>query len=112
MPVCDHDGEEFGRVREVFLGAVSDKTNQDEVGPVTAPERGWRDDTLVDNLAEIFADEPLPEVLRDRLLREGFVRIDSHGLFASDAFALPDQIESVSGDCVRLRVARDELIKR
>jgi hypothetical protein len=112
MRVCDNAGDEFGRVREVFLGAVSDKANERGVGPVTAPEREWRDESLVDNIAEIFADDPLPEVLRDRLLREGFIRIDTHGLFASDAFALPDQIESVSGDCVRLRLTRDELIKR
>ncbi len=70
-----------------------------------------REDTLVDNLAEAFAgDEELPEAVRGRLLRHGYIRIDTSGLFASNRFAMPDQIESVSDDCVRLRVAKDELI--
>jgi hypothetical protein len=54
----------------------------------------------------------MPKVLRDRLLRHGFIRIDTHGLFASDRFALPDQIESVSEDCIQLRLSKDELIER
>jgi hypothetical protein len=112
MRVCDSAGEEIGRVREIFLGAVSDIKDQPGVGPATTSETAWRNETLVDNLAEAFADDPLPEVLRDRLLREGYIRIDTHGLFASDRFALPDQIDSISEDCVRLRLTREELIKR
>ena len=112
MRVCDSAGEEIGRVREVFLGAVSDKADQQGTGPATASRPELREATLVDQLAEAFADDPLPEVLRERLLREGFIRIDTHGLFASDRFALPDQIESVSDDCVRLRLAKDEMIER
>jgi hypothetical protein len=33
-------------------------------------------------------------------------------LFAADRYVLPDQIAGVSGDRVRLKVSRDELIKR
>lgn len=112
MRVCESDGQEIGTVRRVYLGAVSDTTEYREVGPATASDPSWRDDNLIDNLAEAFsADDPLPETLRGRLLREGFIRIDTHGLFASDRFALPDQIDSVSDDCVRLKLTRDELIK-
>ncbi|HSL28704.1 MAG TPA: hypothetical protein VK900_05840 [Anaerolineales bacterium] len=111
MRVCDSAGNEIGTVRQVFLGATADTPNTPGAGPATASTPGLRDETLVDQIAEIFSDDPLPEVLRDRLLREGFIRIDTHGLFASDRFALPDQIESVSDDCVRLRLAKDELIK-
>ena len=113
MRVCDNMGDEIGTVRTVFLGAVSDHKDEQGGGPATAPDPGWRDETLVDNLAEAFAgDEPLPESLRGRLLRHGFIRIDTSGLFASDRFALPDQIESVSEECVRLSVTRDELIEK
>lgn len=112
MRVCDGDGQEIGTVRQVFLGATSDKTKEHEVGPASSPEPNLRDDTLVDNLAEAFsAEEPLPDTLRGRLLREGFIRIDTHGLFASDRFALTDQIASVSDDCVQLRLTKDELIE-
>ena len=112
MRVCNNTGEEIGSVREVFLGAVSENMNELGRGPATASTPEMRDETLVDNLAEAFADyDSLPETVRERLLRHGFIRIDTHGLFASDRYALPDQIESVSDDCVRLRATVDELIK-
>jgi hypothetical protein len=113
MRVCDNRGQDIGSVRQVFLGAVSEQANEQGRGPATASNPEWRDESLVDNLAEAFsADEPLPEALRGRLLRHGFIRIDTSGIFASDRFALPDQIESISEDCVRLRLTKDELIER
>lgn len=113
MRVCDNTGQDIGSVRQVFLGAVSEQTNEKGRGPATAPDPGWRDESLVDNLTEAFsADDPLPEALRGRLLRHGFIRIDTSGVFTSDRYALPDQIDSVSDDCVRLRLAKDELIER
>lgn len=111
MRVCDRDDNEIGTVRRVFLGAVTEETNGQGGGPATAPDPDMRDDSLVDNLAEAFAGDPLPEVLRARLLHAGFIRIDTHGLFASDRFAMPEQIASVSEDCVRLRLTKDELDK-
>jgi hypothetical protein len=112
MSVCDRDGHEIGKVRQVFLGEVTDQANDRGGGPATASSPDMRDETLIDNLAEVFAaDEPLPETVRGRLLRHGFIRIDTDGLFAADRFALPEQITSVSDDCVQLRVTKDELIK-
>ena len=113
MRVIDRDGEEIGTVRRVFLGAVSDEMHERGKGPATAPDPEIRDDSLFDNLAEAFsADDPLPEALRGQLLRQGFIRIDSAGLFASDRYATPDQIETVSDDIVRLNLAKDDLIDR
>lgn len=113
MRVYDSNGDEIGKVRKVFLGAVSDEAHQRGGGPATAPDPEMRDDSLFDNLAEAFsADDPLPEALRGQLLRQGFIRIDTAGLFASDRYATPDQIESVSDDTVRLNLTKDELIER
>jgi hypothetical protein len=112
MQVCDNTGNEIGTVHRVFLGAVSEEQSARGGGPATASTPELRDDTLIDYFARAFADEPLPEVLRERLLRHGFIHIDTSGLFASDRFALPDQIESVSDNCVRLRLTKDELIER
>ena len=113
MDVCDNEGEKIGSVRKVFLGAVTDEMDERGRGPATASNSEWRDETLVDNIAEAFsADDPLPEAVRGRLLRLGFIRIDTSGLFASDRYVLPDQIESISDDCVRLRLSKDELIER
>lgn len=112
MRVCDNTGDEIGTVRQVFLGEVSEETNERGGGPATVSTPELRDETILDYVAKAFADEPLPETLRDRLLRHGFIHIDTHGLFASDRFALPDQIDSISDDCVRLRLTKDELIER
>lgn len=112
MRVCDHTSNEIGTVRRVFLGAVSEKENERGGGPAAPSVSELRGETLIDYIAEIFADEPLPDVLRERLLREGFIHIDTSGWFASDRLALPDHIESVSDDCVRLRMTKDELIER
>jgi hypothetical protein len=64
-------------------------------------------------LTEIFAaNDELPEELRSRLLRHGYIRIDGSGLFASDYYVISDQIASVSKDRLQLNVLRDQLIKR
>ena len=79
---------------------------------------GWhryvreRDDTLIDNIAEAFRVDELPEPIRKRLLHQGFVRLDAAGLFAADRYIMPEQIDSVSGEGLMLNVSRDELIKR
>jgi hypothetical protein len=113
MHVHDSHGDDIGTVLKVFFGAVSDEMHERGKGPATAPDPEMREDSLVDNLAEAFsADEPLPEALRGRLLRQGFIRIDTAGLFASDRYATPDQIESVSDDTVRLNLSKDDLIER
>jgi hypothetical protein len=112
MQVCDNTDNEIGTVRRVFLGAVSDETDDRGGGPATASTPKLREDTLIEYLAKAFVNESLPEVVRERLLRNGFVQIDTHGLFASDRFVVPDQIESVSDECVHLRLAKDELIER
>lgn len=110
MRVYDREDNEIGTVRKVFLGSVTEEMDERGGGPATASSPAVRDDTLVDNLVEAFAvDEPLPETIRARLLRQGFIRIDVSGLFASDRFAMPEQIASVSDDRVRLRLTKEEL---
>ena len=52
----------------------------------------------------------LPEEVRERLLLEGFVRIDARGLLEPDRYALTDQVLSVSEDRVVLNVTKAELI--
>ena len=47
----------------------------------------------------------------ERLLREGYVRIDADGLFAADRYILPEQIATVSADEVVLNVDKRALIK-
>ena len=56
-------------------------------------------------------DDELPRSERDRLIREGYIRIDSAGLFASDRYATADQIVAVEGGSVQLGVASNALLK-
>jgi hypothetical protein len=54
-------------------------------------------------------DEDLPREGRDALVRQGYIRIDSAGLFAADMYATADQVAQVGADGVVLSVGRDAL---
>lgn len=57
-------------------------------------------------------NEPdLPAPLAERLLREGYVKIDSKGLFRRDLYVGANQIGQVDGDVVHLSVPRSDLAK-
>jgi PRC-barrel domain len=112
MTVYDRAGEKIGTVEHVYLGEMSNEVDKRGGGPVTAPSPGRGESSLIEDVANaIFPSNQVPETLRQRLLRHGFMRIDSTGLFAADRYVMPDQIADVSKDRVRLRVTRDELIK-
>ena len=67
--------------------------------------------SLLEDLAQIFTPDTMPEPVRARLLRHRFIRIDTTGLFAADRCAMPEQITSVSGDRVTLGVTYEELMQ-
>lgn len=112
MDVYDREGDKVGTVKEVFLGTsseeaeeyVSDTDNED--GPSLYP-----DGSLLDNLAEAFADEELPEAVRARLLQHGYLRVDG-GLLQDDYFVIADHIVGVTDEGVRLNERKGELLHR
>jgi hypothetical protein len=110
MKVYDRMDNEIGTVDRVKMS--DDNPATEEVEAVTADEPPRRRDTFLDALADVFSPDELPEVVRERLLQQGFIRIDSSGLFSADRYVLPDQIMSVSGEGVTLNVTKDELVKR
>lgn len=112
MGVYDRDDHYLGKVERLYMGASTPAENELGEGAATARNPDVRNDTLMDDIAKVFAPDNVPEVLRSRLLHDGFIRIDAAGLFAADRYVLPDQIASVAGDHVRLKASRDELIKR
>jgi hypothetical protein len=113
MTVHDRTGQKIGTVEHVYFGAVSQEADTRGAGPTTAPSPGGHESSLIKDFAKaIAAGDEMPEPLRQRLLRHGFIRIDSSGLFAADRNVMPEQIEDVSDGRIRLRVTRDELIKR
>jgi hypothetical protein len=66
--------------------------------------------TLLDFIAAVFRDDDLPDEIRERLLREGFVRVDAIGLLEPDRYVLPNQIEAVVNDQIRPKVGKAALI--
>jgi len=109
MDVFDLNGDKIGEVKFVRLS--------DEIASTEYPETataGKVDDTnssLIEDIADVFTDWPeLPEEMRQRLLRSGFVRI-GRGLLKSDLVAMPEQIANVTQDAVYLNAAEDTLLK-
>jgi hypothetical protein len=111
MTVYDSMQKPIGKVDDFKFSENEDDPN---VMPadVDGTDRRNARETVLESIAEAFGKEDLPEVLRDRLLTEGYIRLDTKGLLAKDRFILPDQIASAVGDEVRLNVAKEDLIKR
>lgn len=110
MRVLDSAGNEIGKIDDFKF---SENADQPDVQPtdIDAADR-QQQGGLMEDIAEAFDPDGMPEVLRDRLLSEGYIRLDTHGLFAADRYILPEQIASASGDEVVLNVGKDELMKR
>lgn len=108
MEVYDSDGEKVGKVDYVRFG----EEDLGELGTQAATPSQMAEDknTLFDNLADVFTDaNDIPETLRGRLLRYGYIKIDT-GLLKSDRFVESTQIAGIVDDHVNLHVTRDELL--
>lgn len=111
MEVYDLDGERIGTVDQVYMGESSPRAHDLGRGAQSISTTDPTPDSIVEVVARAFDDDRLPQVFRERLLMNGFIRINADGLFAADRYAMPDQIASVSGDRVTLKVHRKDLIK-
>lgn len=112
MVVEDRNHHRIGKVDGMFLGGVSDDVLERGKGPATAQAPDTPGGELIELARRAFGGDDLPDVLRNRLLRNGFIHVDADGLLASDRYVMPEQISDVSGDTVTLNVTRDELIKQ
>jgi hypothetical protein len=110
MKVFDRQHHEIGKVERVQMS--DDNPATPEVEAATPGNLRERDNSLIDNIADVFAPDELPEDVRARLMQQGFLKLDTRGLFAADRYILPDQIISVSDDEVMLNVSKDELLKQ
>lgn len=105
MKVVDSAGEEIGSVEFVRMG--------DPTAATTGAEPPHNDGFL-DDLARAFgrSDEPdVPDTIRDRLLRLGYIKVDGKGILQSDLYVAADLVASVTQDHVRLAVSKDQLIE-
>jgi hypothetical protein len=108
MKVVDSKNHEIGKVEWVKL-VDEDETGQPLAADVEHPDR---DKSLIDTVADAFRGDELPDEIQQRLLHDGFIRMDADGLFAADRYVLPDQIAGVTTDSVVLKVTKDELVKK
>jgi hypothetical protein len=105
MRVVDQTGAELGRVELVKMGDADTVTTAGQQGEI--PEGG-----LLGVLRRLIGGgEPdVPEPLAARLLRKGFLRVDSKGLLDRDIYVAADQIARVDRDEVHLNVSQQALI--
>lgn len=111
MKVVNSSRKEIGRVDWVQYGNDDPETPDVEARSTEGMEEPLAD-TLVDNIVDAFRVDDLPEEIRQRLLMQGFVRIDAEGIFAADRYVLPEQIAGVADDELMLNVEKSELVKR
>ena len=129
MRVVDRDDQELGTVDQVYLGSVSEESHARGEGPADTTSADIPGPT--DRAAGVFGmagQEPVVidcafgggisptetsgTEVRDLLMRHGFIRVNTRGLFSSDRYIMPDMISSVSEDLVVLKLSTDELKKR
>lgn len=97
MEVIDRLGQKVGRVDDLYSGA-------DVRQPTAYGESMPQDDAL-------GPSGDLPPEVRERLLHDGFIRIDA-GFLKHHRYALRSQLDRVEGDDrVSLLVIADDLIK-
>lgn len=103
MNVYDRNKEKIGTVETLRFGDEAAAHGQ-------APE-GFRDHSLIGNLAEAIWPDDMPEGERAILLSEGYMILDADGLMARDRYIRPSQIAAVDSDGVHLAVRRQDLAK-
>jgi hypothetical protein len=112
MDVYDRLGKKIGTVTDLYFGTSGPEENRQGTGAATVPSSNTGGDSFVEDIAKVFTPDELPSEVRSRLLQNGFIKLKGEGLFSRARYVLPNQIDSVAGNRVDLRVSRDELIKR
>ena len=104
MKVYDAAGDEIGKVDFVKMGDPGAAT----VSEATTTERN----DLVEFVADAFrGPSDIPESLRDRLIRNGFIHVDGKGWIDKDRYVEASAIATVAGDEVRLSVTKEQLLE-
>jgi hypothetical protein len=106
MHVMDASGEDIGRVDLIRMGDPQATT-------ATAGNED-RGSTPLDFVAEAFGAESepdVPEPLRSRLVREGYLKLDSANLLEADRYVPANYVRGVTNERVELNVRKQELAR-
>lgn len=112
MKVVDSTSREIGTVDWVKYGDDNPLTPEPEAAGISPIEDRERRDSLINTIAEAFRNDELPREVRERLLHQGFVRVDADGLFNAGRYIVPEQIAGVSDGRLVLKVSKADLLKR
>jgi hypothetical protein len=110
MKVFDSELHEIGKVDGL-------KFPENQTAPMVEPatvdpaDDVQDENSIIEAVADAFGYEDVPEPLRSQLLRDGYVHLDTKGLFAHDRYILPEQIARMTADGIQLNVTKDALIK-
>jgi hypothetical protein len=105
MHVRDASGQDVGEVEMVQMGDTQAFTTEgnDDQRP-----------TALEYVAESLGGErepDVPEPIRSRLVRSGYIKVDGPGLLAADRYVPSEYVGEVTEDTVRLSVRKDDLIR-
>jgi hypothetical protein len=105
MHVRDAAGQDVGEVEIVKMGDTAATTTEgnDDQRP-----------SALEYVAESLGAErepDVPEPLRSRLVRSGFIKVDGPGLLERDRYVPSEYVRAVDEDTVRLSVRKDDLIR-
>ena len=111
MTVYDRDGVIVGTVQVVYFGGASEEAVERELHEAEVSEKGRP-------AGNAFDADGVPQESRARLMRQGYIRLNSPELTGVKSYLLPEQIEGVFteeiegviSEVVRLRVALNELL--
>ena len=104
MKVYDNNGEEIGTVEFIHF---SEANGKELTLAASLPDEHEEAD-LVGFIRKLFGSDNLPEELRERLLMNGFIRVDSARFFGADRYVMLNQIAKVEKNGVHLRVEDSE----
>lgn len=120
MKVFDINHREIGTVEDLFIGETGQNDLEEATGPASTHDDLRPGGQFVDTTPNFaFGGGVNPtaagdedRTIEDRLNWEGYIRISMAGLFSSDRYALPDQIEAVRDNEVLLNVTKENLLKK
>ena len=103
--MLDATGDDVGRVQFVRMGDAEATTVRNDDQPRDAI--GLVSEAIFPNERE----PDVPEPLRSRLRRTGYIKIDGPDLLDTDRYVSSERVREVVEDRVRLSVRKDDLAK-
>lgn len=110
MEVFDRLGRRVGRVDDIYSGTGDELLTAPAPAPVMRALPAGSGQPVPGLTDAVGPKEGMPLAVRNRLLHDGFIRVDA-GLLKHHRYVLPGQIDQVTGKRVTLRGVAEDLLK-